>query len=114
MPIDPMNFAQLKRIDDNLMILKDRADSAERVTGQGRSTFINGLATDPHMSKSLGTPREAEKKIINIRVMVKLDGNEVSVVQQEQEIEIDINDPLKMRELLKKRRFSLLNSRFSA
>ena len=115
MPINPMNMAQLKRIDDNLMILKDRADEAERVTGQGRSNFINGLSLDPHTSKSLGTPnKKPEKKVISIKVMVEVDGDEVSIVKQEQEIEVDMNDPLKMRELLKKKRFSLLDSRFSA
>ena len=54
MPIDPKNKEQLKRIDDNLQVIRDKIEEAERISGSTRSEFLEKVSTvKPKQKKPL-------------------------------------------------------------
>ena len=111
MAIDPRNQPQIARIDNNLMVIKDKIEEAERISGGTRSAFLESLSLDT--DKRVLQSTKPQKKTIAIKIMLEVEGDGVSLVRPEKEVQVDPRDPMGVKDMLRQKRFRLLRSHMS-
>lgn len=100
MAINPLDPNQLKRIDENLQVIRDKVEEAERISGKTRSEFLERVSSMP-----------TKKKSVEMDLEVEIKDKQPKLIAKKKKIKIDPNDPLNVKKMLLRHTFSLLPDR---